>query len=58
MRGGARPGAGRPKGSGGKKAPAVLKAAAASGILPREVMIEVMRRHYAAAEKIKETSRI
>jgi hypothetical protein len=44
--GGARPGAGRPKGSKNKKTRALLEMTKASGITPLEVMLYNMRRHF------------
>jgi hypothetical protein len=56
-RGGARPGAGRPKGGPGKKkgaiaksTRAILEAAAAHSVTPLEVILENMRRHRDAGE--------
>ena len=49
-RGGKREGAGRKKGSATIKTRAVADAAAAAGITPLEVLLDVMRRHHAAAE--------
>ena len=46
--GGARPGAGRPKGSKNKKTRELLEMAIASGITPLEVMLHNMRRHFKA----------
>jgi hypothetical protein len=46
--GGARLGAGRPKGSKNKKTRALLEIARGSGITPLEVMIYNMRRHFEA----------
>jgi hypothetical protein len=44
MRGGARPGAGRPKGVPGKKIRAEIRGA--DGAMPKDVMLAVMRQHY------------
>jgi hypothetical protein len=46
MNGGARPGAGRPKGGLAKKNQAAILAAQAGGAMPREVLLEAMRYHY------------
>lgn len=48
MRGGKRPGAGRKAGSATKKTSAVARAAAAQGITPVEVMLQIMRAAHAA----------
>jgi hypothetical protein len=47
---GARKGAGRPLGSANKKTLEIANKAAEQGITPLEVMINVMRKHYAAEE--------
>lgn len=47
---GARKGAGRPLGSANKKTLEIANKAAEQGITPLEVMINVMRQHYAAKE--------
>jgi hypothetical protein len=46
--GGARPGAGRPKGSKNKKTRELLETTKASGITPLEVMLYNMRQHFKA----------
>jgi methanogenic corrinoid protein MtbC1 len=48
-RGGIRSGAGRKRGAANQKTRAVADKAAASGITPLEVMLEVMRFHHAVA---------
>jgi hypothetical protein len=48
--GGARRGAGRPKGSANKKTLEIANKAAEQGITPLEVMLDVMRTHYDARE--------
>jgi hypothetical protein len=50
MRGGKRPGAGRPAGSATKKTSTVARAAAARGITPVEVMLEIMLAARAAGD--------
>lgn len=49
MKGGKRPGAGRPKGATTKRTAAVALQAAALGVTPIEVMLASMRAHYAQA---------
>ncbi|HYF57354.1 MAG TPA: hypothetical protein VEA81_00205 [Burkholderiaceae bacterium] len=48
--GGARPGAGRKKGSASARTRAIADKAAAEGITPLEVMLEAMREAYDAGE--------
>jgi hypothetical protein len=55
--GGARPGAGRPKGSRNKKTRESLEMARASGLTPLEVMLHTMR-WYFEAERFDEASNI
>jgi hypothetical protein len=57
-RGGARPGAGRPKGAKSKTyRPRVEKLVARDGVLPRDVMLAAMRRHYRAG-RLDDAARI
>ena len=51
MRGGARIGAGRPKGALAKRSARAVRKAEAAGAMPREVMLEAMRYHYDLALK-------
>ena len=51
MRGGARIGAGRPKGALAKRSARAVRKAEAVGAMPREVMLEAMRYHYDLALK-------
>lgn len=53
MNGGARPGAGRPKGSQNRLNRLIKLKAVKTGILPREMMLEMARYHYARAEALK-----
>jgi hypothetical protein len=48
-RGGARSGAGRPKGGLAKKSRSAILAAQAGGAMPREVLLEAMRYHHSLA---------
>jgi hypothetical protein len=57
MYGGARPGAGRPKGGLAKKIQAAIQAAEAGGAMPREVMLAAMRYHYERALEAPEKER-
>jgi hypothetical protein len=50
LHGGARPGAGRPKGATGKKTKEIISAIEAAGIMPRDVMLHVMREHFNKGE--------
>src|SRR5260370_38017442 len=50
LHGGARPGAGRPKGATGKKTKEIISAIEAAGIMPRDVMLQVMREHFNKGE--------
>ena len=52
MKGGARPGAGRPKGAASRKTREIANKAMAEGITPLEVMLEAMREQYEAGNKI------
>jgi hypothetical protein len=51
-RGGARPGSGRKPGTANRKTREIADKAAAEGITPLEVMLEVMRDLYAEGEKV------
>jgi hypothetical protein len=56
--GGARPGAGRPKGSKTKiYRPHVEAVLALDGIMPKQVLLDVMRRHY-GAQRYDEAARV
>jgi hypothetical protein len=46
LHGGARPGAGRPNGATGKKTKQIISAIESAGIMPRDVMLYVMREHF------------
>jgi hypothetical protein len=48
--GGARPGAGRKKGTANRKSREIANRAFADGVTPLEVMLAVMRKHYAAED--------
>jgi hypothetical protein len=50
LHGGARPGAGRPKGATGKKTKEIISAVEAAGIMPVDVMLHVMREYFNKGE--------
>jgi hypothetical protein len=51
MRGGSRPGAGRPKGAATRKTREIADRAAAEGIMPLDYMLSVLRREDATPEQ-------
>lgn len=54
MRGGSRPGAGRPPGSLNRKSREIVEKALGEGVTPLEVMLHAMRFYHAEAEKLIE----